>query len=108
MGDRRQRGFTLWELLVTLAVAGVLLGIGIPNFREFQRNGTMTAAANDLLTGTLLARSEALKLQGAPPVVVCLVKMPLEATPTCDLDATDTTDRGFIVWVDTDSELDYD
>ena len=48
---------------MTLLVAGVVLGIGIPNFIEFQRNGAMTAAANELLTGTLLARSEALKAQ---------------------------------------------
>jgi type IV fimbrial biogenesis protein FimT len=109
MGDRRQSGFTLWELLVTLAVAGVLLGLGIPNFIEFQRNGAMTAAANDLVTGSLLARSEALKLQSAQPVVLCLTANPLDDTPTCDVDAVaDSADRGFIVWVDADSELDYD
>jgi len=109
MGDRRQYGYTLWELLVTLAVAGVLLGLGIPNFREFQRNGAMTAAANDLVTGALLARSEALKMQGAAPVVLCLSANPLDPEPTCDGDTvTDATDHGFFVWVDADSELDYD
>jgi type IV fimbrial biogenesis protein FimT len=109
MGDRRQGGFTLWELLVALAVAGVLLGLGIPNFMEFQRNGAMTAAANDLVTGALLARSEASKLQAAAPVVLCLSSNPLDEMPTCDTAAVaDTGDRGFIVWVDADSELDYD
>jgi len=39
MRQAKQSGFTLWELLVTLLVAGVLLSIGVPNFREFQRNG---------------------------------------------------------------------
>lgn len=95
--------------MVTLAVAGVLFGVGVPNFVEFQRNGAMTAAANDLVTGALLARSEALKLQGTPPVVLCLSSNPLDATPLCDLAAVaDAGDRGFIVWVDTDSGLDYD
>src|SRR5262245_38482984 len=109
MGDRRQRGYTLWELLVTLAVAGVLLGIGIPNFMEFQRNGAMTAAANDLVTGALLARSEALKLQSGAPVVLCLSANPLDDVPTCDIDdVLDETNRGFIVYVDADGELDYD
>jgi type IV fimbrial biogenesis protein FimT len=109
MGDLRQLGYTLWELMVTLAVAGVLLGIGVPNFIEFQRNGTMSAAANELVTGTLLARSEALKLQGTAPVVLCLSNNPLDASPPCDVAAiTDTTDRGFIVWVDTDGDLAYD
>jgi Tfp pilus assembly protein FimT len=76
---------------------------------EFQRNGAMTAAANDLVTGALLARSEALKLQAPAPVVLCLSANPLDDVPTCDVDTvTDATDRGFIVWVDADSELDYD
>jgi type IV fimbrial biogenesis protein FimT len=109
MGDRRLLGYTLWELMVTLAVAGVLLGIGVPNFIEFQRNGTMSAAANDLVTGALLARSEALTRQGTAPVVLCLSNNPLDASPVCDVAAVmDTSDRGFIVWVDTDGELDYD
>lgn len=109
MGDRRPYGYTLWELLVTLAVAGVLLGLGIPNFMEFQRNGAMTAAANDLVTGALLARSEALKLQSAAPVVLCLSANPLDDVPACDIDAVlDRADRGFIVFVDADGELDYD
>ena len=72
---------------MTLAVAGVLLGIGVPNFVEFQRNGTMTAAANDLVTGTLLARSEALTRQGTAPVVLCLSSNPLDEMPICDVDA---------------------
>ncbi|HET8698982.1 MAG TPA: GspH/FimT family pseudopilin [Gammaproteobacteria bacterium] len=109
MGDRRQLGYTLWELMVTLAVAGVLLGIGVPNFIEFQRNGTMSAAANDVVTGMLLARSEALKLQDTAPVVFCLSNNPLDAAPACDVSAVmDAPDRGFVVWVDTDGELDYD
>ncbi len=36
---------------MTLLVAGILLGIGVPNVMEFQRNGAMTAVANDLITG---------------------------------------------------------
>jgi len=97
--------------MVTLAVAGVLLGLGVPNFIEFQRNGAMTAAANDLVTGTLLARSEALTRQGTAPVVLCLSSNPLDAMPVCDVAADaviDAPDRGFIVWVDADSDLDYD
>ena len=31
-------GFTLIELMVTVAIAGVVLGIGIPSFNEAIRN----------------------------------------------------------------------
>ena len=34
----RSRGFTLLELMVVMALAAVILGIGVPSFREFQRN----------------------------------------------------------------------
>ena len=58
----RQSGFTLWELLITLLVAGILFGIGVPNFMEFQRNGAVTAAANELSRAPC-ARAEAVKRQ---------------------------------------------
>ena len=54
---------------MTLLVAGILLGVGVPNVMEFQRNGAMTAAANELVTGVLTARTEAVKRQ--VPVTLC-------------------------------------
>jgi type IV fimbrial biogenesis protein FimT len=96
---RRQHGFTLWELLMTLLVGGILLGIGVPNVMEFQRNGAMTAAANDLVTAVLMARTEAVKRQA--PVGWCLTDDPLAATPTCvQAWVVNSTTRGFVVWVD--------
>ena len=55
------RGFTLVELLVTLAVAAILLGVAAPSFRDVvQRNRQESALY--ALTGSLqLARSEAIK-----------------------------------------------
>jgi type IV fimbrial biogenesis protein FimT len=100
-----QRGFTLWELLMTLLVAGILLGIGVPNVMEFQRNGLMTAAANELVTAVLVARTEAVKRQS--PVTLCLSDDPLVTTPTCSPNAVgDSATRGFIVWVDENNNLD--
>ena len=66
---------------MTLLVAGILLGIGVPNVMEFQRNGAMTAAANDFVTGVLMARTEAVKRQA--PVTLCLSDNPHDATPAC-------------------------
>jgi Tfp pilus assembly protein FimT len=89
---------------MTLLVAGVLLGIGVPNVMEFQRNGVMTAAANDVVTAVLLARTEAVKRQA--PVVFCLSENPTDPAPTCAPDPGEDLDAGFIVWVDENDNRD--
>ena len=67
---KRNRGFTLVELMVALAVLAILLGISIPSYREFVANNRMTAQANDLISAFSLARSEAVKR--AANVTVCV------------------------------------
>jgi len=62
-------GFTLVELMITIFLVGILLGIGVPNFRDFIRNSRITTAANDLLADLNLARSEAVKRR--VPVTLC-------------------------------------
>jgi len=66
---RHIRGFTLIELMVAITVTAILLGLGVPAFRDFTRNNRVTAAQNDLVTSLSLARSEALKRNR--PVSVC-------------------------------------
>jgi type IV fimbrial biogenesis protein FimT len=107
MQTRRQAGFTLWELLMTLLVGGVLLGIGVPNVMEFQRNSAMTALANDLVTGVLMARTEAVKRQS--PVTLCLSADATSATPTCSPNAVnDSATLGFFVFVDENNNFNAD
>ena len=57
------------ELMVTIAVLGLLLGLTVPTFREFTRNNSVTTAQNDLVTALNVARSEALRRNR--PVSVC-------------------------------------
>jgi type IV fimbrial biogenesis protein FimT len=103
MNTTTQRGFTLFELLVTLLVAGVILGIGVPNLLEFSRNNRITATANDLITSLYLARSEAVKR--TTPITLCASPEPLLNNPTCDPDVSDpNSEGGYIVWVDADAD----
>ena len=100
MQPKQQKGFTLFELMMVVVVAGILLGLGVPSFREFQRNSAMTSAANDLITGLLAARAEAVKRQ--VPVTLCASPDPLAANPVCSQNGAGAN-GGFIVWVDWDS-----
>jgi type IV fimbrial biogenesis protein FimT len=98
---RKKNGFTLMELMMTLAVVGVILAIAIPNFRDFLLNSRMTGAANDLLGGIQLARSEAIKRQ--VPVAICASANPTANPPACAAQFT-----GWAVWVDTDDDAAID
>lgn len=93
-GKSRSHGYTLWELMIALTIAGIVLGLAVPSFMEFQRTNTMAAATNDLVTATLFARSEALKRQSL--VTLCMSPNPAAEVPTCGVNP----EGGFIVFVD--------
>ena len=54
-------GFTLIELMVTISIAAILLGIAIPSFTSTIASNRLTTYANELVTALNLARSEAIK-----------------------------------------------
>lgn len=54
-------GFTIIELLITVAIAGVLMGVATPALRNLLLNQKVRTATSDIHVGLLLARSEAIK-----------------------------------------------
>jgi type IV fimbrial biogenesis protein FimT len=58
----RQLGFTLTELIVTVAIAAILLTVGVPSFQSMIRNNRAATHMNEMISALNLARSEAAKL----------------------------------------------
>lgn len=58
---RKQRGVTLIELMVGLAVLAILVSLGLPAFNQMIRNAQVRSHAESVQRGVMLARSEALK-----------------------------------------------
>ncbi len=58
---KKLKGFTLLELMVTIAIAVVLLTLAAPSFQELIRNNRTTTQANELITAFNLSRSEAIE-----------------------------------------------
>jgi type IV fimbrial biogenesis protein FimT len=58
---RRARGFTIIEVLVTVAVLGVLASLAAPNVATWIRSTRVSTAGSDLYATLILARSEAVK-----------------------------------------------
>ena len=92
MKKQQQNGFTLIELMVTIMVMAIVLGIGIPSMTDCVRNSRVTGTANDLLAAMHVARSAAVSRRA--PTTVCRSANPMAATPTCG------AGTGWVVYVD--------
>lgn len=57
----RHRGFTLIEMMVVVTLAAIVLGLGIPSFKDFIVGQRVKSAAYAFSTAAILARSEAIK-----------------------------------------------
>ncbi len=81
------KGFTLIELMVTLALAAILMAVAVPSITTFMRNAELTSFTNSLLAALNAARGEAMK-RGR----YCLV-VPKDGS---------SWDSGWVVFVDMD------
>lgn len=85
-------GFTLIELMVTVALVAILLAVAVPSLTTFQRNAQLTSFSNTLLAAINAARGEAMK-RGRSAMVV-----PVDGS---------SWSSGWVVFVDLDRSQTY-
>lgn len=57
----KHTGFTLIELVMSIAIVGILLTVGIPSFRALITNNRITTQTNDFISDLAHARAEAVR-----------------------------------------------
>lgn len=96
----RARGYTAVELLFTMAIAGIVMALAVPNFRDFIQNNRAAEEANALVGALALARNEA--VTRGIPVTVC--SSADNATCVVGNAGTDWT-TGWIVFTDVNAPV---
>ena len=94
MNMKRENGFTLVELLISIVIVTTLLAMGIPSFKDFLKNNRLVAQSNGLVAALQLARSEAVKR--GTDTVICASTNQTACTGNGDWD------KGWIVFSDID------
>ena len=83
---KANKGLTLAELVITMAVAAILFAVAIPSFTTMIQNNRITTQTNDIIAAISFARSEAVKRNSG--VTFCRVASDT-ATSCANGDATD-------------------
>lgn len=97
---KREKGFSLLELMVTVSVAAILLSVGVPSFNGAIKDSRMVRDSNQFVASISLARSSAVRFQRN--ATICTSADFSAAVPTCS--ASTDWSNGWIVWVDKDRD----
>lgn len=97
--QKHESAFTLIELMVTIAVAAVVLTLGVPGFGRIVERNQLATNVNVLVSSMTLARSEAVKRNKR--VKIC------DSSDAVNCGSGDY-EQGWIVFVDENNDGDLD
>lgn len=103
-----QRGFTLVEVLVVVAILGILTAIAMPSFTSTIRRFRADAIRDDLLASLQLARSEAIR-RGLPDTTrITVTRTPAAAPCTAVTTTAGVWSCGWQIYQDNNNNQVFD
>ena len=85
-------GYTLVELMVTLAVSAILLSVAAPSFDSFITNSQVRSHTRDLVSALAYARSEAIDL--GKVIAIC------GSDDSSNCSASNDWSQGWMIFID--------
>jgi type IV fimbrial biogenesis protein FimT len=95
---KKNSGFTLLELMITMTLVALVMAIGIPSMRDFIKNDRLVTQINTMVGHLAYARSEAVTRH--QPVILCA------SSNQTSCSSNDWAD-GWILFVDSDNNSDF-
>jgi type IV fimbrial biogenesis protein FimT len=89
---QKHSGFTLVELLTTVAILSVVLGLGIPSLQHFLATNRAASQTNQLVGTLALSRSEAIKR--GQRITLC------QTSSKQECESTGNWSRGWMLFID--------
>ncbi len=98
--ETRNQGFTLIELFVVLAIAGILVSFALPGFSNLMLQARLDGGVDKLSQAISFSRNLALNNIGDQTIVICPSTNPEADSPTCAAAATTAYHTGWLVFLD--------